>query len=373
HGVIRDKKGRKMSKSLGNGIDPLDVVKKYGADSHKFTVAYMAAKGQDIPLAEDDFAFGSRFANKIWNASRYILMNIDGRSLVPRESVELTDIDRWIYHRLNEAVSRVRTAMSQYRFNDATSTVYEWFWNDYCDWYVEASKLSLYSSDEAEKDRAASVLLYVLEEGLRLLHPFVSFITEELYGKLPEDNGNSVRISDSIILAPYPRVQSQREQPELDRQFGALQQAVRLVRTMRSEFTIPRSRRIRLAVRVDEDMPARDLFARSHELISSLCSAESLEISTTTPETSGAVELVGTGFEVYAYVRDAIDLDAEIGKLEKQIGKTRKQLESTEKKLANENFLSRAGEEVVAHEREKRDELSAKVAKLEGYVRDLGR
>ncbi|MFP4644007.1 MAG: valine--tRNA ligase [Spirochaetales bacterium] len=373
HGVVRDKKGRKMSKSLGNGIDPLDVVDRYGADAHKFTLAYMAAKGQDILLAEDDFAFGSRFANKIWNASRYILMNIDGLSLVSREQVRHTDIDRWIYHRLNDAIIRVRTAMKQYRFNDATSAVFEWFWNDYCDWYVEASKLSLYSEDAEEKNRAASVLLYVLEEGLRLLHPFISFITEELYSKLPVDGERSVRIADSVITAPYPRVIPERDAPELDASFITLQEAVRLVRTMRSEFTIPPSRRIRLHIRVGQSLAAGELLERQRTLISSLCSADSLEIDQSRPDTDGAVTLVGTGFEVYAWVRDLIDIEKETAKLEKQLAGARKQLESTDKKLSNEKFLAKAGDEVVAHERSKREELVEKVKKLEGYISDLGR
>ncbi len=373
HGVIRDKQGRKMSKSLGNGIDPLDIVDKYGADAHKFTLSYMAAKGQDILLAEDDFAFGSRFANKIWNACRYILMNIEGRTLIAREAVTHTDIDRWIYHRLNDAVARVRGAMRQYRFNDATSAVFEWFWNDFCDWYVEASKVSLYSDDEGEKDRAVSVLLYVLEEGLRLLHPFLSFITEELYGKLPEENGVRVRLADSAIIAPYPRVRPEREDADLGRDFATLQELVRLVRTMRSEFTIPPSRRIRLSVRVDDGLPARALLDRRHALIVALTSAESLEISIETPDTAGTVTLVGTGFEVYAHVRELIDAEKELARLEKQLAKTQKLLAAADKKLANDGFLSKAGEEVIVHERAKREELADKVGKLDGYIRDLRR
>jgi len=367
HGLIRDKQGYKMSKSRGNGIDPLEVVEEFGADAHKFTLAYMAAQGQDILLAKDDFSFGSRFANKIWNATRYILMNIEGRTLQPRASLEQSDSDRWIYHRLNQAAERVRAAMRSYRFNDATSAVFEYFWNDFCDWYVEVSKVSLYSDNEAEKDRAASVLLYVLEESLRLLHPFMSFVTEELYQKLPE----GVAAAPAVVVAPYPRVIEERAQPEVERDFATLQEIVRLVRTMRSEFTIPPSRPIEVAVRMDADHVSREFVQSNLELIRTLTSASSLDLMMETPDRSGAVTLVGAGFEVYPYVRDIIDVEQERAKLEKSLAKTQKQLQASEKKLRNDGFLQKAGDDVVRHEREKHATLEEKARKIEGYIRDL--
>lgn len=371
HGVIRDKQGRKMSKSLGNGIDPLDIVDRYGADAHKFSLAYLAAQGQDILLDENDFAFGSRFANKIWNASRYILMNIEGCSLVARDQIEHKPIDRWIYHRLNDAAKRVSEAMTQYRFNDATTAVYEYFWNDFCDWYIEATKLSLYQDNETEKDRAVSLLLYVLEESLRLLHPFMSFLTEELYGTLPAEAGVEVRTSEALIIAAYPEYTAEREAPEVVADVTVLQELIRLVRTLRSEFTIPPGRKIPLHVRIDPGTTS-DRFLETHtDLIASLVGSQTLSVSTEATDLSGAVTLVGTGFEVYASVRDAIDVQKEVSKLTKTLDKTRTQLNASDRKLANEGFLSKAGEEVVAHEREKRAELAEKVRKLEGYIGDL--
>ncbi|MFW6234866.1 MAG: class I tRNA ligase family protein, partial [Spirochaetota bacterium] len=347
------------------------IVDRYGADAHKFSLAYLAAQGQDILLDENDFAFGSRFANKIWNATRYILMNIEGRSLVARDGIEQKPIDRWIYHRLNDAARRVADAMAQYRFNDATTAVYEYFWNDFCDWYIEATKLSLYQDNEPERDRAVSLLLYVLEESLRLLHPFMSFLTEELYRTLPAESGVEVRTSDALIIASYPEYTAERDAPDVVADVTVLQELIRLVRTLRSEFTIPPGRKIPLHVRIDPGTTS-DGFLEAHtDLIASLVGSQSLSIATETADLSGAVTLVGTGFEVYASVRDAIDVQKEVTKLTKTLEKTRTQLEASDRKLANEGFLSKAGDEIVAHEREKRTELADKVRKLEGYIGDL--
>ena len=173
HGLVRDKQGRKMSKSLGNGIDPLEIIDMYGADALKFTLSYMCAQGQDVLVDKDSFKMGSKFCNKVWNASRYILGNLEGRTLIPVTDADLTELDKWIYTRLDNAVSLAKDAFEAYRYNDGASAIYEYFWNDLCDWYVEATKLSFKNGDEKEKDRAVSVLLNVLEESLRLMHPYI--------------------------------------------------------------------------------------------------------------------------------------------------------------------------------------------------------
>ncbi|OHD30434.1 MAG: valine--tRNA ligase, partial [Spirochaetes bacterium GWC2_52_13] len=196
-GLVRDKQGRKMSKSLGNGIDPLEVVDLYGADAMKFTLCYMAAQGQDILIDMESFKLGSRFANKMWNATRFLLMNLEGKELVPIVESDLSIMDRWMYHQLNEAAARVKVAIEGYRFNDGAQAIYDVFWNDFCDWYVEATKHALATKDDAERNRQVSVMLDLLAELMRLMHPFVSFITEEIYGKLPNTSGRG-------IDAPYP-------------------------------------------------------------------------------------------------------------------------------------------------------------------------
>ncbi|HDQ14191.1 MAG TPA: valine--tRNA ligase [Sediminispirochaeta sp.] len=364
--LVRDKQGRKMSKSLGNGMDPLDIVDQYGADSLKFTLAFLTAQGQDILLAEEDFRFGSKFANKIWNASRFLLMNLEGRTLVPRRSIEPREIDLWIYHRLNDTVERIERAIKNYRFNDAAQGVYEFFWNDFCDWYIEASKLDLYGLEDGEKDRAISLLVYLLEESLRLLHPFLPFVTEEIYQKLPEE----IRYPH-LITAPYPHVDDDRRSSTAARNFSSLQEVIRAVRTIRSEFTIPPEKKIRVHVRTDGDFFAADFVKESHGLIEALVNAGSLEIGTTIPDKSGAIPVAGNGFEVFVYVSELIDVDKERAKLQKELQSLEKTRRGTEKKLENPGFLHNAPPEVVEKERGKLKEFSERMEKIERYLTEL--
>jgi len=367
--LVRDKKGRKMSKSLGNGIDPLDIVDRYGADALKFTLAFLAAQGQDVLIDEESFALGSRFGNKIWNAARYILMNIEGRTLQPLSSVGLNDVDKWIYHRLNESVETIHRAMSGYRFNEAAQAAYEFFWNDFCDWYLEATKLSLYSDDDAEKDRAVTLLVHLLEESLRLLHPFLSFMTEEIFQQLPAIPGSDRE--PALVVAHYPVASDERANPESAASFAVLQEVVRLVRGLRSEFGVAPSRKISFAFAPGPDFD-QIAFLRGHvDLIESLTTADQISFDGAETERTGSVTLVGTGYELYVFVRDAIDVTAEVAKLEREIAKTEKLLETAERKLSSQGFLDNAGEEVIEREREKQREFSEKLHRQRAYLEDL--
>jgi len=372
-GLIRDKQGRKMSKSLGNGIDPLEVVDEYGADALRFTLAFLAARGQDILLEKEDFSFGSKFANKIWNASRYILMNLEGRTLVPRAEIEEKDVDRWILHRLNETVKQVRASMASYRFNDASQAVYEYFWNDFCDWYIEASKLSLYSEDESEKNRGITLLIYVLEESLRLLHPLSALITEEIYQKLPPspERNPQYRNAASIIVAPYPAERAGREAGDTAVTMESLQELVRSVRTMRSEFTIPPAKKISFHVKSEPGFGAAAFLEQQQELIRLLTTADEISFGSEKPAEGGSVAVVGKGFEAYVYILNAIDVGAQVKRLEKDIQKSEKALAQSSGKLQNRGFLENAGEDIIQKERDKKEELERKIAKMKGYVEEL--
>ncbi|MGC9311795.1 MAG: class I tRNA ligase family protein, partial [Sediminispirochaetaceae bacterium] len=341
---------------------------QYGADSLKFTLAFLAAQGQDILLAEEDFRFGSKFANKIWNATRFLLMNLEGRTLRDRDSILLKDIDRWIFHRLNEAVKRVGKAIETYRFNDAAQAVYEYFWSDFCDWYIEASKLDLYSDDDAVKDRAISLLMYILEESMRLLHPFLPFLTEEIYQKLP----SNIR-HPHLITAPYPEPNSERENRRVEENFNALQDIIRSIRTIRSEFTIPPEKKVRAVVCMDTDFSAGEYIRESYDLIFSLIGGEDLRLLEEKPDTTGAVPAAGKGYEAFVYISDLIDVDKEKAKLEKEKLSLQKLLGGTEKKLQNRGFLDNAPEEVVEKEREKLKEFQERTAKVEYYLSELGK
>ena len=363
HGLVRDKQGRKMSKSLGNGIDPLDIVAEYGADAFKFTLAFLAAQGQDILIDSETFKFGSKFANKIWNASRYILMNLEGRNLIPLKDIELKDMDKWILHRLNTTVSEVDKAIKSYRFNDGAKAMYEFFWNDFCDWYVEGSKLSLYSGDDAEKDRAVSLIIHILSESLRMLHPFLSFVTEEIYQKLPEHEA-------SIVNAPYPEYTEERENPEIAAKFASLQTIVSAVRTMRSELTVPPSKKVRVMLKLEKELDS-SFFKANSSLMALLMSASEVEMVEGKVSESGCVMVAGAGFEAYVSVKDVIDVPQEIAKLKAEIAKNEKILDKSLKKLNNPQFMSKAAPEAIAKEQAAKEELSALIEKKKTYLAEL--
>jgi len=365
HGLIRDKQGRKMSKSLGNGIDPLDVVDEYGADALKFTLAYNCASGQDILLDKDSFKMGSKFANKVWNASRYILMNLEGREFLPPEKTSYNDLDRWILHRLDIAATQTAEALKSWRFNDAAQAAYAYFWDDFCDWYIEASKLSTKFGDEAEKDRATTVLLQVLEESLRLLHPFLPFVTEEIYGMLPNAGGR-------LIAAAWPRHEESRQVPELAAKFESLRELVTMARSLRSEFQIAGETQMPLFIKLDSSLNAGDFLKRNAPLIGLLVSGPLpmfLEPAAVKP--SGSIALAGKGFELIVQVKELIDVQKLLGKLRKDMEREEVFALKLKAKLANEAFTNSAPPDIVEQERRKLTDTESRSAKLRRYVEDL--
>lgn len=364
-GLVRDKKGRKMSKSLGNGIDPLDVIDLYGADAMKFTICYLAAQGQDVLVDMDSFKLGSRFANKIWNATRYLLMNLEGRNLVAIDQSKFTEVDKWIYHSLNENVRKVRNAIEGYKFNDAAQAIYDFFWNDFCDWYVEASKLSLYSGDDAEKDRIVSILMDILAESMRLMHPMLSFITEEIYSKLPNTEGK-------VITASFPEYRNDRIHAEEAHLMQCMQDVVRGIRNSRAELGIPADKKLRIVIRPDENGCLASFMAGLVDLLKNFTNAGSVEIDAEKAiSVEGAFPVAGQGFETYVFVRDAIDVDKEIAKLEEEISKAKALLEGSEKKLSNEKFVSFAKPEAIEKERAKKREFEEKIEKTQKHIEVL--
>ncbi|MDX9935449.1 MAG: valine--tRNA ligase, partial [Sphaerochaetaceae bacterium] len=314
-GLVRDKLGRKMSKSLGNGIDPLEVVDMYGADAMKFTLCYLAAQGQDLLIDMDSFKLGSRFANKIWNATRYLLMNLEGRNLVPIYHEHFSTFDRWMYHQMNEASKKIASAIEVYRFNDAAQTVYDLFWSDFCDWYVEASKHALSNADDSEKDRIVSVLLDVLAFQMRLLHPFVSFITEEIYQKLPNTESR-------IIHAEYPVWNDSLDNPQSLQHINYLQEIVKAVRTMRSELHIGVEKKLHVVIRPDKHCGELEFLTQQSSLICYFIGAANLAIDEDrTADVHSALPVSGAGFEAFIFGREALDVEHEIERLEIELEK----------------------------------------------------
>ena len=361
-GLVRDKKGRKMSKSLGNGIDPIDVVNLYGADAMKFTICYLATQGQDVLVDMDSFKLGSRFANKIWNATRYLLMNLEGRNLVKIDPSKFNAVDKWIYHSLNENVKKVREAIEGYKFNEAAQAAYDFFWNDFCDWYVEASKLSLYSGDDAEKDRIVSILMDILADSMKMMHPLLSFLTEEIWSKLPNTEGK-------VISSSFPEYLESRKYPADAQMMVSMQEMVRGIRNMRAELGIGAERKLRMVVKLDQ---AGELsaFMKGHaDLLKVFANAEELLIDDENAlDVQGAFPIAGSGFETYVFVRDAIDVEKEIARLNAEIAKTEALLDVVQKKLSNEKFMSNAKQEAIDKELSKKAEFEEKIEKASKHI-----
>ncbi len=380
HGLVRDKQGRKMSKSLGNGIDPLEIIDMYGADALKFTLSYMCAQGQDVLVHKDSFMMGSRFCNKVWNASRYILGNLEGRTLVPVTDADLTELDRWIYTRLDNAVAQATDAFANYRYNDGASAIYEFFWNDLCDWYVEATKLSFKNGDDKEKDRAVSVLLNVLEESLRLMHPYIPFVTEEIWSKLPLDQiienrkkaGDQKVISNStycqlLVDAPYPEAMDARKNAEVSARFGVLKELIRNIRGLRTECGIDPALKINIAVKVEKGSNA-EVITEKTDMIELLAGVKKIDFIESAP--SKAIGTVGSGYEAFLLVDENINIEQLAAKFRKDIDWEKENVRRSENKLKGK-FAEHAPAELVQAEREALEVAKSKIEKLEGYLKNM--
>ena len=364
-GLVRDTQGRKMSKSLGNGIDPLDVIDQYGADAMKFTLCFLAAQGQDVQIDMDSFRLGSRFANKIWNATRFLLMNLEGRNLVEIERDKLSTTDKWIYSRLNDAALKIEEAMKEYHFNDAAQAVYSFFWNDFCDWYIEASKEKMLRGSDEEKDLQVSILMDILEASMRLMHPFLSFLTEEIYSKLPNHKGD-------VIVAQFPKYNENLRDADADASMESLQEVVRVVRAVRSSLGIGPEKKVKVVVRPSSDNKFVSFYKDEVKVMSSFMGASALIVDTDGSEdTQKAFPCHGSGFEAFVFVRDAIDVEGEIKRLEGEIAKAKANLEASNKKLSNENFISHAKPEAVEKERGKKAEFEEKIQKSTEHIQLL--
>jgi valyl-tRNA synthetase len=305
-------------------------------------------------------------------------MNLEDRKWV--EKPALIPVDRWIYSRLNTAAKAMEEAFLSYRFNDAAQTAYEYFWNDFCDWYVEATKLSMRTGDGVERDRALTVLLDVLAASLRLLHPLLPFVTEEIYGKLPPEcraSGKSGAGEELLITAPYPQYDAAKSDPRGERNFAFLQELVRSVRTMRSECTIPPEKKLRALMCLQDDAAA--ILRENGALVKLLAGIGDLEIAPGdhTPRPSGAIGLVGQGgqtkpgFEIFVFLADAVDMGVLKQKFLRELEKDRGFTRGLQAKLAKKQFLTNAPPELVAGEKAKLEDVQKRIKKLESYIRDM--
>ncbi len=356
HALIRDLGGQKMSKVKGNIIDPLDLMDKYGTDALRFTLAALAGQGRDIRFGEERVEAYRNFANKIWNAARFVLANLEGYETSAATAREPELPDRWILSRLAGAIGKVRKALTAYRFNDAAAAAYQFVWHEFCDWYVECAKLNLYgSNNRAARTRTQKTLAETLETTLRLLHPFMPFITEEIWQRLPHGGA-------SIMLAPFPKALKKAHDPETERRMALLIGVITAIRNIRGEMRIPPSTTVRVVLR-PATRRATTLLASHAGLLESLARCQAKVDPRAARPAASAMGIV-EGVECFVPLEGLVDLDAERQRLAKEIKKVNEQIAFLSKKLANKEFKAKAPREVVEREKERLAEQRAIREKL---------
>ena len=363
HALVRDAEGQKMSKSKGNVIDPLVVMDKYGTDAFRFTLIALAAQGRDIRLAEERIEGYRNFANKLWNAARLVLANLDGYGAARARRTRRQEADAWIESRLSATIVAVRGHLRRYRFNDAASAIYQFVWHEFCDWYLEIAKLSLYRPENpAQRLRTQHTLVTVLETTLRLLHPFMPFITEELWQRLPHTGA-------SIMVAPFPTRAAMRHAPEAERAMSAVMDVITAVRAIRGEMRISPAQALTVILRPAPD--AVSLLKGHASLVESLARGRVTIDPTATRPRNSALAVVGET-ELYVELEGIVDLAAERHRLEKEIRKVAESAEFLRAKLARPEFVERAPAEIVAKERERLGQHEALRAKLAASLSWIG-
>lgn len=360
--IVCDKKGRKFSKTLGNGIDPVEVIEKHGADAVRYTGTHLAPLGGRIKMAPDDFDLGAKFVNKIWNAARFLFGYLSpDESLKPLSSIRLDLSQKWIIHSLSETSKSVNELLDQYRVNEAVEKIYHYTWGSYCDWTVEASKQSLNGDDAELKKDTLSVLCYAFEGALRLLHPIMPFVTEELFSKLPEHP--DLPRGEALAVSRFPREEDIPKYSEDASVWQMVQDIITGIRSAKQQSGLSLKESLDAYVRVSEDI-AGELKASSH-FIKKLAFVGTISVTSKDERPPQCLTSVGKGFEVYLPVGGIIDTEKERKRLGSEVKRLHKILSGIEAKLSNENFVSRAPEEILSQTREQKINLSAQVKVLE--------
>ena len=363
HGLVRDDKGRKMSKSLGNGIDPLEMAEKYGADALRFNLITGNSPGNDMRFYVEKCEAMRNFANKIWNASRYVLMNLTVEETGLPDAADLEIEDKWVLTKLNTLIKEVTENMDAYELGVASAKVYDFIWDTYCDWYIELTKARLYGENEKSKLAAQKVLVYVLDQFLRLLHPFMPFITEEIWQAIPHEG-------KFLMLADWPKYDESLNFGAEAAHMESVMNAIRSIRNRRAEMNVPPSKKSTLYVVSDKG----EIFRQGEGFICRLAYADKVIICETDPEGhENMVCVVTNDAKLYIPLEELIDFEKEMARLEKEKANCLKQIAMFEGKLSNEAFVSRAPEKVVAEQREKLEKNRALLAQLEESEKRLRR
>ena len=360
HGVIRDEQGRKMSKSLGNSPDPVDLMNKYGADAIRFSLLFNTSQGQDIHFSEKLLEMGSSFSNKVWNASKFVLSNLEDFDY----STSVMDLefkleDRWILSKLQSSSKKINEAMENYELDTAAKTAYEFFRGDFCDWYVEIAKTRVYGNEGIDKITAQWILRHVLDNGLRILHPFMPYITEEIWQK--------VKLGDeTIMLVEFPEEDKSLVDTNSEKEFDYLREVITAIRNIRGEANVSPSRKIEVMFKT-RDATEKAILESNAKILDKLANVEKYAVALD-PETIKIPKLVGYRLalktEIYIPLNDLVDKEKEIDKLKKDIEKTQKELDRVISKLSNEAFTSKAPKEVIEKENRIKEELETKIEKF---------
>ena len=356
HGLVRDSQGRKMSKSLGNGIDPLEVVEKYGADTLRFMLITGNTPGNDMRFYWERVESTRNFANKLWNASRFVLMNLtDYDENFDPQASDYTLADKWILSRYNQTVSDVTRNLERFELGEAGRAIYEFIWNEFCDWYIELSKARLYNKEDSRaRQTAQSVLCYVLENTLKLLHPFMPFITEEIWQHIPHEG-------DSIIVASWPVEQTTLTDKKAELNMEIVMETIKAIRNMRAEVNVAPGRKSEAILQL-ASAELVELFELNASYVKTLAAVEPLNVSLTTPEKpENAMAAVVSGVEIYMPLKGLIDVDKETARLNKELLTLDKELARVSGKLSNEGFVAKAPPDVIEKEKAKQHEFEEKV------------
>ena len=347
HGLLRDSQGRKMSKSLGNGVDPLEIINEYGADALRFMLTTGNSPGNDIRFYMERVESSRNFANKLWNASRFVLMNVNEEELAGEFKIELTLSDEWILSRLNTVIDQVTVNLEKFELGIAAQKLYDFIWSEYCDWYIELVKPRLYGQDFNSKRTAQTVLLEVLESLLKLLHPFMPYITEEIWGHLPNSKG-------CIIVSQWPKTLEEKIKPLEEKKMELIMDAIKNIRNIRAEMNVVPSRKAKVIVVANKDV--FNIIEENKDYLITLANASEVTVQEDKKDVPAEVVSAGIdGAEIFIPLDELVDFEKELERLEKEKSKLQKELDRVNKKLSNQGFTSKAPEKLIEEEKQKKD------------------
>lgn len=361
HGLVRDAKGRKMSKSLGNGIDPTEIIDKFGADTLRFSLINGVAPGSDMRFSDEKIEGARNFMNKIWNASRFVLMNAEGKTISDISECKLSVADKWIIGRLNKTIREVSVNMEKFEMGIALSALYDFTWNDFCDWYIEFTKPALYGEDDVKRNSTVSVLVYVLTETLKLLHPFVPFITEKIYKSIPNAGG-------FLMLESFPRYDSKLNYSAAAKEIEPIKDIIKTVRNIKAKNGAAPSKKVTVYIKTENAKPIKNGSAYIEKLagvdkIVFVANASEVEVKTVSQVISGA--------ELYIPLGELVDLNKEILRLKNELENVENEISRASGKLANNGFLEKAPKSLVEQERDKYNKFVDMREKLIKRIKEL--